>query len=507
MQNTDELHQEINELKEVVAQQTHQIFIKNQHIKALEELLANLKKRHFAPTSEKSEYHQMELIFDEAEQQLDQDTPDLPAETTVVIAEHNRRKHKRVSIPAELPRVEVIHDLPEDQKICPHDQAELKRIGSETSEQLEIIPASIRVLKHVRYKYACPCCEQHLVTAKKPKQAIEKSIASASLLAYVATQKYVDGLPLYRQLAMFKRIGIELDNTTLANWMIKCGELVQPLINLLHEKILEHNILHMDETTVQVLKEPDKPPQSKSHMWVVRSPQAVLFHYEPTRRGDVATELLVDFKGALMVDGYEGYNAICVANQLTRLGCWAHVRRKFMDALQVQPKGKTGKADEALALIQKLYRIEKETQSISAAERCLIRQQQAQPLLDKLKVWLDKRLPGALPSSAIGKALLYLHNQWSRLIIYVQHGDYPIDNNAAENAVRPFVIGRKNWLFSTSQRGAKASANLYTLVESAKINALDPWAYLLKIFTELPLANTIEDVEALLPWHVKSAVA
>jgi transposase len=308
---------------------------------------------------------------------------------------------------------------------------------------------------------------------------------------------------LYRQLAMFKRIGVELDNTTLANWMIKCGELVQPLINLLQEKMQQQATLHMDETTVQVLKEPDKPPQSKSYMWVMRSMQAVLFHYEPTRSGAVPKQLLADFNGALMVDGYEGYSDVCAANHLVRLGCWAHARRKFVEAQHVQPKGKTGKADEALALIQKLYRIEKENQHTTAEQRYLIRQQQAKPLLDKLKTWLDKSVPGVLPSSAIGKALLYVHNQWSRLIMYIENGDYPIDNNAAENAIRPFVIGRKNWLFSTSQRGARASANLYSLVESAKMNGLDPWAYLLKVFTELPLAHSLLDIEALLPDSVR----
>ena len=503
MQNIVDIEQENLLLRKTIADKDH-------HIKILEEYILSLKQKQFGSLSEKLSPTQAEL-FDEA----DGDTAEIETEqnsssssNTIEIPAHTRSTKRRVSIPADIPRVDIIHDLPDDQKICPHDGAALKRIGSETHEQLDIIPATIQALNHIRYKYACPCCEKYLITATKPAQPIEKSIASPGLLAYITTQKYVDALPLYRQVEIFKRIGIEMDRSTLASWMVKCGQLVQPLINFIHEKILEQAFLHMDETVVQVLSEPNKTAQSNSYMWVLRSTlpkeSAVLFRYEPTRSGDVAKELLRDFTGALMVDGYEGYNAACVKNGITHLGCWAHARRKFIEAQKVQPKGKTGKADQALAYIQQLYRVEQSISDKTADEKYQARQQQSQPILDKLKHWLDKSLSQVPPKTALGKALYYLDSQWPRLINYVLHGDYPIDNNAAENAIRPFVIGRKNWLFSASQHGATASANLYSLIETAKENGLEPYAYLKRIFTELPNVTTVEQIENLLPWNLNN---
>jgi transposase len=500
MEKLPRLEQEIIVLQQEIAD-------KNNYIKSLEEYILSLKQKRFGTSSEKLSPTQAEL-FDESEGDIESEAHD--AVTTIEIPAHTRSTNRRVSIPAELPRIEVTHDLPDDQKICPHDGTPLKRIGSETHEQLDIIPAAIQVLHHIRLKYACPCCEKYLITAEKPAQPIEKSIASPGLLAYIATQKYVDALPLHRQTEIFKRIGIEMDRSTLANWMVKCGQLIQPLINLMHEKMLEQRYLHMDETVVQVLNEPNKTAQSKSYMWVLRStlPTAsvVLFHYEPTRSGDVAKALLREFNGALMVDGYEGYNPVCIKNNIVRLGCWAHARRKFIEAQQTQPKGKTGKADQALAYIQQLYRVEQNLKEKTTEEKLAVRQQQSQPIIDTLKQWLDKSLPQVPPKTALGKALHYLHTQWPRLINYVRQGDYPIDNNAAENAIRPFVIGRKNWMFSASQQGATASANLYSLIETAKANGLEPYAYLKKLFTSLPNAKTIEQVEALLPWNSKGVV-
>jgi len=207
-----------------------------------------------------------------------------------------------------------------------------------------------------------------------------------------------------------------------------------------------------------------------------------------------------------MVDGYGGYNAVSAQQSVTRLGCWAHARRKFMDAKKVQPTKKTGKADKALAEIQKLYRIEQQTKDFSPDERQRLRQEKAQPIIDKLRLWLEKSVPQVPPQSAIGKALMYLNNQWPHLIAYLGNGEYPIDNNRAENVIRPFVIGRKNWLFSKSQAGVRASANLYSLIETAKANGLNPYDYLKMIFTELPNATTVNDVEILLPWNVKAVV-
>lgn len=280
-------------------------------------------------------------------------------------------------------------------------------------------------------------------------------------------------------------------------------------MNLIHEHILEQPSVHMDETVVQVLKEPDKPPQSNSYMWVLlcaKIKPAVIFRYDPRRSAAVATELLRDYRGHLMADGYEGYRHACEKNGILRGGCWVHARRKFIEAQAVQPKGKAGKADVALSLIQQLYRIEKIAQDWDAQARFQIRQAESLPIIEKLEAWLKKSLPSVLPGSAIGKALSYLHNQWDHMIVFLQDGSFPIDNNLAENAIRPFVIGRKNWLFSTSQRGAEASANLYSLVESAKLNNIEPYAYLCKVFADLPNATSIEDIEILLPWNVKGGV-
>lgn len=502
MKSADEIQQENASLKDIISAQDNAIKNKDSRIKILEAYIQTLKQKQFGASSEKRDAIQPD-IFSDSDVEAEAETLVAPQET-VMVAQHQRNV-RRASIPKALPRVDIIYDVTDAEKVCPHDGTALKNIGSETHEQLDIIPAKIQVLNHIRLKYACPCCEKHLITASKPAQPIEKSIASPGLLAFIATQKYVDALPLYRQIESFKRIGIELDRSTLADWMQKCGVLLQPLINVIHDKVLEQKYLHMDETIVQVLNEPDKTAQSQSYMWVLRSTlptcTAVLFHYEPTRSGAVPSLLLRDFSGALMVDGYTGYNAVCANNGITRLGCWAHVRRKFIEAQKVQPKGKTGKADQGLAYIQSLYRIEQTLSDKTAREKHSARQQQARPILDKLKDWLEKSASKTPPQTPIGKALLYLHNQWPHLIRYVDDGEYPLDNNAAENAIRPFVVGRKNWLFSASQKGATASANLYSLIETAKANGVEPYAYLKRIFTELPNANTLEQIEALLPWN------
>jgi transposase len=472
---------------------------KDQRIQLLEDMIKTLRHKQFGASSEKTSADQINL-FNEAEAEPDEQSE---ADTDVVGPSHTRKKQRRASIPDDIPREEIIHDLTDSEKICPHDGATLKCIGEEASEQLDIIPAKITVLRHLRKKYACPCCEQYLITAPKPAQPIEKSIAAPGLLAHVVVSKYCDALPLYRQIAMFKRIGVELDRGTLASWMIKLGVLVQPLINRLHEIVCEQSVLHMDETPLQVLNEPGKTAQSKSYMWVTAAMQAstniILYHYSASRSGETPQHLLTDFSGALMVDGYEGYSAVCSNNQLIRLGCWAHARRKFIDAKRQQPKGKTGKADQALAFIQKLYRYEQLAKEQTADERYAIRQAQSKPEIAKLKNWLEKTLLNTPPKTTLGKAVTYLHNQWDRLTAYTENGAWPIDNNRAENSIRPFVIGRKNWLFANSQAGAHASANLYSLIETAKANDIEPYNYLKQVFTLLPQAKNLEDIDALLP--------
>lgn len=497
----------IDSFKTSIDSLTETISHQKQYILQLEEFIRHGRRQQFGASSEQmSDLHPS--LFDEPEDASAEaavGVDEIPEAEAEGEAKPARKPRKSVRIPPELPRVEIIHDVPDAQKVCPHDGTALKHIDSEIHEQLDIIPAQVQVLRHIRYTYACPCCEQHLVTAQKPKQPIEKSIASPRLLATIATQKYVDGMPLYRQEQAFARIGLELDRTTQANWMMKCGALIQPLINLIHEQMLEEPVLHMDETRVQVLDEPGKSPQSQSYMWVMRSVDrpAVLFHYAPTRNAEIPKHLLADFSGALMVDGYEGYHAVCTAQSITRLGCWAHVRRGFVDAKKAYGPGKTGKADEALVHIQALYRIEHKAKDKPPEERLALRQEHSTGVIVKLKQWLDKNTGQIAPKSLLGKAMYYLNHQWPHLTHFLEDGHFPIDNNPAENAIRPFVIGRKNWLFSASQRGADASANLYSLIETAKANGIEPHAYLTHVFTELPNANTLQDIEALLPWAVK----
>jgi transposase len=508
-----EITQDVAQLKEllsaqyaVISEKDKSLQAKDKHIKILEEYIHSLQHKQFGSSSEKQAQLQDEILFTDAEKNSTEETPpqqDALVDETLIVAEHIRKK-KRASIPKDLPRIEIIHDLAEHERFCPHDGSALKAMGFESHEQLDIIPAKVQVLEHKRVKYACPCCNTYLITASKPAQPIEKSIASPGLLAHVATQKYVDALPLYRQTEIFKRIGVIIDRTTLANWMMACGKLVQPLINLLHDIMLEQRVLHADETRVQVLNEIGRAAESHSFMWVLRSTlpsrAAVLYRYEPSRSGQAAAELLRDFNGALMTDGYVAYNAVCHKNAITHLACWAHARRKFFDAQKVQGKGKVGKADQAIAYIQQLYAIEKTLIDATVDEKYRVRQLKSLPVLQKMQEWKDKSLAHSPPQSLIGKALHYLHEQWPKLIGFVESGDYPIDNNAAENAIRPFVIGRKNWLFSASPKGATASANLYSLIETAKANGLEPYGYLRRIFTELPQAKTLEQIEKLLPW-------
>ncbi len=510
----DQLPDDVDALKALVADQLSrnaQLTTENQRYKAqvltLTEQLNLALARRYAASSEKLSPDQIRL-FDEAEAETQ--TTESDKDAVVTVPEHTRKKRGRRKLPDALPRIEVVHELPEQDRFCPHDGAPLTEVGEVRSEQLDIVPAKIRVLRHLRKQYACTC-GQCIKTAPLPPQPIPKSLASPGLLAHITVSKYQDALPLYRQETILKRIGVDLPRATLANWMIQAGTLIQPVINLLRDRLLAYDILQMDETPVQVLKEPGKTAQSKSYLWVQRGgppeQRVVLYDYDPSRSQTIPKRLLEGFEGYLQTDGYDGYNAVVTANGLTHVGCMAHARRRFSDAVKAQGKGKHknrkgGHAHRGLALIQKLYRVEKQARKLKPDERHAHRQRHAKPLLETLRVWLDKTLPQVPPSTATGKALNYLHNEWDKLVRYLADGRLEIDNNGAENAVRPFVVGRKNWLFSTSVKGVKASANLYSLIETAKANGLEPYAYLRHLFTELPKAETVEAIEALLPGNL-----
>jgi len=510
----DKLPNDVEELKALVAnQQLHNEKLSSENLRykakvsLLQEQLNLALARRYAASSEKISPDQIHL-FDEAELDTVVEDKTATADEEIIIPAHTRRKSGRKKLPENLPRVDVVHDLPEEERICPHDGKLLTEIGEVVSEQLDIVPAKIQVIRHLRKKYACACGEC-IKTAALPPQPIPKSLASPGLLAHVTVSKYQDALPLYRQETILRRIGVDLSRATLSNWMIQAGSLVQPIINLLRDQLLDYDILQMDETPVQVLNEQGKTAQSKSYLWLQKGgpPEqpVVLYDYDPGRGAAVPLRLLEGFKGYIQTDGYAGYNAVVTANSLTHVGCMAHARRKFSDAVKAQGRNKKrGQAHRGLALIQKLYRIEKQSRKLTADERHARRQKHANPILAEIRIWLDDTLPQVPPTSTTGKALTYLNSEWDKLTAYLDDGRLEIDNNGAENAIRPFVLGRKNWLFSASVKGVKASANLYSLIETTKANGIEPYTYLRYLFAELPKAQTVEDYEALLPGDFKN---
>lgn len=478
----------------------------------LEEMVRLLRHRHFGRTSEKvkGEEHPRQMgIFNEAEELEGQPSDETSSEEPAIeVRAHRRRgKPKRVALPADLPREDVVIDLAEEEKRCPEGH-ELTLIGEDVSEQLDVIPAQVKVIRTVRLKYACSICGDCVKRAPCPATAIPKSLAGPGLLAHIATSKYGDGLPLYRQEHMWQRMGIDIPRATMAVWMIKVGELFSPVINLLEEDLLEGGVAHADETRVQVLKEAGKSAESQSYMWVrgrcyPGASPIVLFEYDPTRSGEVAKRLFAGYKGYLQADAYSGYNALCATEGVIRVGCWAHCRRKFFEAAKASAKG-AGLANEAIEIIRRLYQIEETIREKGIEERHRVRQAEAKPILDEFGAWLEGHHRSQVPpQSQIGQAMNYAHNEWPFLIRYLEDGRLEIDNNMVENAIRPFAVGRKNWLFSDSVAGAKASAAIYSVMVTAKLNGHNEYAYLRHLLEKLPLAEKAEDFEALLPHRLK----
>lgn len=482
------------------------------------EQAALARQRMFGPSSE--QLAAQSRLFDEAEalslSSTDaQDTAPIPVEVPVAASDTGTQANapaakpargKRAPLPAQLARVDVVHDVPESERTCPCGTA-MVEIGQDISEQLDIVPMQVRVLRHIRKRYGCPGSAHAPVTADLPPQPLPKSNASADFLATLLAVKFADGLPLARFEHVLARHAVAVPRQTLARWVIGCSHLLQPLHNLMRDVLLDATLIHMDETVVQVLKEPDRSPTSQSYMWVQTGgppdKTVVLYDYDMSRSAQVPIRLLEGFKGYLMTDGYDGYNALARTQGIQRLACWAHVRRRFVDAVRVQPKGKRGKADEAVALIGKLYGIEREYKDASVDARYQARQTAGAAVLAQLRAWLDKTQPLVTPKSALGTALAYMDNLWPRLTVYIQRGDLPIDNNRSENAIRPFVVGRKAWLFSDTPAGAHASAVIYSLVQTAKANGLEPYAWLRRVLHDLPAAKSVDEVEALLPWNLR----
>ena len=499
------------------------VLLKQMLNKMLEQMLSErqLYKGQIVDLKEQVKLLRDRLFGRKSEQTAEADTPQLAlfneAESVAVLEEDiveneevvapTPRRGKRKPLSSDLPRIEVVHELPEHELTCACG-CRKHTIGEETSEQLEIVPMQIRVIKHIRKVYGCRGCETAPVTADKPAQLIEKSMASPSVLAMLLTTKYVDGLPLYRFEKVLGRHGVDIPRQTLARWVIQCCEHFQPLLNLMRDRLLESPVIHCDETRVQVLKEPGRDPTSQSWMWVQASGPSersvILYDYTTSRAQEVPLRQLGDYRGYLMTDDYGGYNALALQPGIERLACMAHVRRKFVDAQKVQPKGKVGRSDIALTMINKLYGIERDLKDANDEQRFVGRQEKSLPVLAQLKSWLEKTQQYVTPQSALGKAVNYLANNWSRLERYVETGFLPIDNNKAERAIKPFVIGRKSWLFSDTPKGAAASAQIYSLVETAKANGQEPYTWLRHVLERLPQAVSVEDFEALLPWNMET---
>lgn len=495
-------------LIEAIRQEAH-----NYVIRLLEQAIL-ARQRLFGTSSE--QMAAQSRLFDEAEalaqtstdaQDIAQQAPEVPA-TDAKAPGVKSARGKRAPLAAGLPRVDVIHDVAQADRTCPCGTP-MVEIGQDISEQLDIVPMQVRVLRHIRKRYACPTSQHAPVTAALPAQPLPKSNASVDFLAMLLAVKFVDGLPLARFENVLTRHGAVVPRQTLARWVIGCAGVLQPLHNLMRDILLDGSLIHMDETVVQVLKEKDKSPTSNSYMWVQTGgppdKPVVLYDYDPSRSASVPTALLEGFAGYLMTDGYDGYNEVGRSDGIERLACWAHVRRRFVEATRVQPKGKRGRADEALSLIGKLYRIEREHKEAAPEVRYLARQSDSVPVLVELHAWMLKNVPLVAPKSALGTALAYMGNLWSKLVRYTERGDLPIDNNRCENAIRPFVVGRKAWLFSDTPAGAHASAVIYSLVQTAKANGLEPYTWLRRVLRDLPAANSVDAVEALLPWNLRIA--
>lgn len=470
-------------------------------IRELELLVDYLRRKPFKPSSEMTA--NLIPLFDEAEMPPEE-TSGAKSRGTKVSA-HERKAPVRRPLPEHLPREVIRHALSETERSCSCCGNALHEIGIDVTEQLDIIPQKMQVLRHERVKYACRGCESGVVTATMPAQPIPKSMASPSTLAHVAVSKYADHLPLYRQEAMWARLGVELDRGTLASWMVRVGELIQPLINLLVEDIKDGDVVACDETTVQVLREKGKKATSPGYMWVLSragpGPRGVVFEYDPSRSGRVAERLLSGFRGTVVTDGFYGYKRLPM-HGMTRAACWAHVRRKFVEAVDIEGKAWVNSVSQrAVRLIASLYEVERRAAELDVDARLAVRQSDSAAIVKNLEELLDAEIAGVPPKSATGRALSYLRDEWQALLTFLRDGRVPIDNNAVENAIRPFAVGRKNWLFSATPAGARASANLYSLIETAKANGLDPCAYLARVFTELPGATTADAVAALLPYR------
>ncbi len=485
-------------------------------VDVLMEALRLARHKQFGASSEKSEetlMEQLSFLFNEAEVFSAAEKEE--TENVTVVAAHKRhKKHEYTldNIPEGIETKQVEHRLEGADLICPQCGDTMTEIGKEVVRTLEIVPAQMVVREDFYYTYACQNCnkediETPVVKAPREKNIIPGSFATLEAIAHIMTQKFVMGSPLYRQEQEIKRKGIHLSRQTMSNWILKATEdYLTPVYEQLHRELLTRDVLHADETTLQVLHEPGKKPQSDSYMWLYRTSgdtdkPIVLYEYQPGRGAKHPKEFLAGYTGYLHTDGYAGYHDL--GEDITVVGCWAHARRKFDEAVKSLPKGKAkgSSASQGLTYCNLLFGIEQEIADKTAEERYEERLRQAKPVLDAMFAWANSRT--AAPKSALGKAFHYLKEQWPYLTNYLKDGRLEISNNRAERSIKPFVIDRKNFLFANTPKGATGSAVMFSLIQTAIENGLDPYKYLTWLLREAKDADLTdaEVVQRLLPWN------
>ena len=469
------------------------------------------QQRRFGASSEKTNPDQLS-IFNEAEKES---RPEIE-EPTIEEITYKRKKKKGLNKKSfeDLPVEKIEYVLPEEERVCPNCGNHLHEMSKEIRRELKVIPAQVVIVEHVKNIYACRNCEKEniitpIVTAKAPNPVLSGSFVSPSLMAYTMDRKYSEAVPLYRQEKGYQNLGIDLSRQNLANWVIHgANTWLKHLYDRMHEFLLKEEVLHADESVFQVLDEVGKKPTSKSYMWLyatgMYSTPIFLYEYQPSRAKKHPKEFLKGFNGFLQTDGYQAYNAV---EDVTLVGCFAHARRGFTDTLKALPKDSTlsrTNAEEGLEFCDKLFKLEKEyrKENLTPEEIYIKRLEKTKPILQDFLSWLKTKEKQVLPKTSLGKAISYCLNQWDKLTAFMQDGRLEISNNRAERAIKPFVIGRKNFLFSKSPKGAQASAIVYSVIETAKANNLNSFYYLTYLFEKLPNIDleSTDELDKLLPW-------
>lgn len=504
--NTTKLPKSAKELEKIILfqqqqiekQQQEVISYKARYMRLLEEFKL-AKHQIYASSSEKNITQQD--LFDEAGTEIPEELIE-QLDDSIDIQSYKRKKHPtRKSIPQDLTREVIVHDITDAEKICACG-SHLIRISEEITEQLKYIPAQLSVIQHVRPKYACKPCQENIKIAPLPTLLLPKSIAAPELVAYTIIAKYCDHIPLYRQEAIWQRQGIDMPRSSTCGWLMKTAELCEPLVRLNHKKMMSEDYVQADETTVQVLNEVGRDNKTKSYMWCYRGggeKPIIIYEYQQTRAGYHAEKFLAGFKGYLQSDAYSGYNFADRNINITKVGCMAHARRKFADIVKL---AKTrGLAHEAINFFKALYKIEKEAREkkLAPSERFNLRNEKVPKILMSFKTWLENYLTKTPVQSKIYEAIRYTLSNWIFLNNYLLDGKIEIDNNLIENSIRPFALGRKNWTFMGSPSGAKAGAIFYSLIETCKANNVEPYKYLCNMLNQIRLCQTDDDYEKLLP--------